>query len=342
MPAVIAEPVLLGPNQPERPYLGGAGIARLRGTPQPGDHAPEDFVGSTTEAASGGGVGLTVLDDGTVLRDRIAGDPIPVLGAAHVARFGASTELLVKLLSTGQRLFVHYHPDGPFPQDHLGSPKGKTEAWIITETEDDDAAAWVGFQREVDPNEVAGWFEEQDVEALLGAMNRVPLRAGDTLFVPAGLPHAIGPGITLVELQEPTDWSIILEYRGFELLDPGSVLMGLDTATAIQGVDRSAWDASRLRGLADAGTQPLEPASRRLFPDEADAFFRAEEWIVDGEAAIEPGFSILVVLDGDGALGWADGELPVRRGSTVLVPDAAGEIVLRGTLRLLRCRPPAA
>src|SRR6187402_601838 len=329
MSGAITEPIVLGPNQPERPYLGGAGIARLRGTPQPAAHAPEDFVGSTTEAASGGGVGLTVLDDGTVLRDRVAADPVPVLGAAHVARFGASPELLVKLLSTGQRLFVHYHPDGAFAQENLGSPRGKTEAWIITETERADAAAWVGFAREVAADEVAGWFEEQDVEALLGTMNRVPLRAGDTLFVPAGVPHAIGPGVTLVELQEPTDWSIILEYRGFELLDPSTVLAGLDTATAIRGLDRSAWDATRLRGLAGSGTQPLEPAARRLFPDAADAFFRAEEWTVDGEAALDPGFSILVVLDGDGALGWLDGELPLRRGATVLVPAAAGEVVLR-------------
>jgi mannose-6-phosphate isomerase len=50
----------------------------------------------------------------------------------------------------------------------------------------------------------------EDTESVLEAANRIPVSAGDTVFVPAGLPHAIGAGILLVELQEPTDFSIFL------------------------------------------------------------------------------------------------------------------------------------
>ena len=52
---------------------------------------------------------------------------------------------------------------------------------------------------------------------MLAVTNRVPVEAGDSLLCPAGTPHAIGAGILLVELQEPTDWSILLQWRGFPL-----------------------------------------------------------------------------------------------------------------------------
>ena len=46
---VPSAPIVLGPNQPERFYRGGAGIARFRGTPQPSEYVPEDWVASATE-----------------------------------------------------------------------------------------------------------------------------------------------------------------------------------------------------------------------------------------------------------------------------------------------------
>jgi mannose-6-phosphate isomerase len=71
-----------------------------------------------------------------------------------------------------------------------------------------------------------------------------------------------------------------------------------------------------------------------LFPAEADRFFRADR-IARG-VQLEPGFSVVIVTEGEGALG----ALPVRRGSTVLVPFAAGAVELTGSVRAIRCRPP--
>ena len=55
-------------------------------------------------------------------------------------------------------------------------------------------------------------------------------------------------------------------------------------------------------------------------------------------SALDPGFSILVVLGGRGQLG----DLELARGDTVLLPYAAGAVQLAGDLDLIRCRPPAA
>ena len=73
---------------------------------------------------------------------------------------------------------------------------------------------------------------------------------------------------------------------------------------------------------------------RAFFPPEADAFFRAD--LVQGGDLLEPGLAVLVVTGGEGAI---DG-LPLRRGSTVLVPFAAGACALTGSVRAVRCRPP--
>ena len=125
---VVDAPIVLGPNQPAHFYLGGAGIARFRGIPQPSEYSPEDWIGSTTSMFSRPGVGLTRLPDGSTLKSAIAAAPEEFLGPDHVARFGADPALLVKMLDTGQRLLVHFHPDRDFAGRHLGSRYGKTEA----------------------------------------------------------------------------------------------------------------------------------------------------------------------------------------------------------------------
>ena len=342
-------PVVLQPNRPaERPYLGGEGILRFRGLP-PGDdpageRMPEDFVASATEVFAGGGVGLTVLPDGTPLRDAIAARPIEYLGEEHVGAFGDDPMLLVKLLDTRQRLFVHYHPTTQFARDVLAHSSGKTEAWAIVAT-DGPAYAYLGFSREVEAAEVLEWFESQDVPSMLAAMNRVELAEGDTLYVPAGLPHSIGPGITLVELQQPVDLSILVEYEGFPDLDQKGALLGLDAATALSNLDRSAVPSARIAELSssrqtrDAAGAQITP----LFPAEADAVFRADRirTVASGDAMLAAGYAVIVVIDGEGVLEWSGGSVPLSKGSTVLVPHAAGETTLRGALTLLRCRPPA-
>src|SRR5439155_22539568 len=112
------DPFLLGPNPIHGFYRGGAAIARFRGVPLDDDHAPEDWVGSTTAVFGEDTLGLSVLGDGSLLRDAVAADPEAFLGPEHVARYGADTMLLVKLLDAGERLPVHYHPADAFARSH--------------------------------------------------------------------------------------------------------------------------------------------------------------------------------------------------------------------------------
>jgi mannose-6-phosphate isomerase len=334
-------PVELAPNQLHHFYRGGEAIARFRGTRSPEDHAPEDWVGSTTTMFGADGTGLSALPGGTLLRDAIVADPEAYLGPAHTARFGADTSLLVKLLDAGERLPVHFHPDAEFARRHLGLTHGKTEAWLIAETRG-DARVWLGFRDDVAKDTVAGWTERQDAKTMLAALNELRVSAGDAVFVPAGFPHAIGEGILLVELQEPADLSILLEWSGFEIDGERDGHLGLGFDVALDSLRRTAVRADEVSRLhVHTGVlAESRPGVRTLLPPEANAFFRAERLRPPPSASLEPSFSILVVMDGEGRLETAGGAATLERGDTLLVPFAAGAGELTGDVDAIRCLPP--
>lgn len=324
-------PLILLASQPaDRFYAGGRQIAAFRGTGPAASHEPEDWVASSTAVFGQAPVGLTTLPDGRLLRDAIEADPVAWLGAEHVATYGSDPALLVKLLDAGQRLPVHAHPDVPFAAEHLGLTHGKTEAWIVLEP----ARVHLGFTRDVGVDELAGWVQAQDTDAMLGAMHALDLEAGDAVRVPAGLPHAIGEGAFVVELQEPTDLSILLEWSGFALDGATDGHLGLGFDVALAAVDRRGWGAdeiARLRGATAASSGDLLP--------EAAGFFRVERWT--GARVLDAGLAVVVIVAGEGAL-VADGvPTPVRRGQTVLLPASVGPVAVEGdSLQVVVCRPP--
>ena len=334
------DPIALPPNQLHRFYRGGAALADLRGISVDDEYAPEDWVASTTPIYGSDSIGVSVLPDGRSLGEAIAARPEDFLGPEHVAEHGGDPCVLIKLLDAGERLPVHLHPDRSFARRHLSSQFGKTEAWVIVAAAP-GATVHVGFAGDVDEATLAGWVRDQATASMLDALNEVPVVAGDTIFVPAGAPHAIGAGILIVELQEPSDLSILLEWEGFAIDGPAEGHLGLGFDLALEAVDRSAWDAERLARLSTPRSgEDGRPGVEVLFPSEADPFFRAER-IRPAPSTMPRGFSVLIVTEGDGTLEHARGAMPLTRGDTVLVPFAAGECTLSGTMEVLRCMPPA-
>jgi len=291
------------PTRVYRFYRGGALIDRLRDEPERDGECPEDWVGSVVPATNPGRdepeAGLTRLDDGPLLRDAIR---------ERRAYWGAP-DLLVKLLDPVERLPVHAHPDREFARLHLGSDYGKTEAWIVVATREADVDVWLGLMEDVEPERYRDWIERQDTEKLLGSLHHLVVHPGDVVFVPAGVPHSIGGGALIVELQEPTDFSIVCEWKGFPI-DPENAHLGLG------------WD----RALEALRLEAYEPALG--LPDAARSFFQ-----IDDRAGPAGRFAVLLVLEGKGEL---DGQ-PARAGDAFVIPAAAEAFDVRGDLRILRC-----
>ena len=168
---------------------------------------------------------------GATFETPLKSSPEDFLGPEHVAAFGVDLGILVKLLDSSKRLVVHAHPNRDFARTHFGCAHGKTEAWIVLEARL-DAEVYAAFTRDVGRG-VRVWVDEQRVSDILDNLHAIPVVAGSTVLIPAGLPHAIGDGVLVVELQEPTDFSIMLEQGEFPNGD-----LGLGWDVALDCVDR--------------------------------------------------------------------------------------------------------
>jgi mannose-6-phosphate isomerase len=324
------KPLRLPPNQVRRFYRGGQEIGRFRGLPTDCEYAPEDWVGATNTLLGEPELGLSRLEDGRLLRDAVAADPHGFLGPNRT-----EPGLLVKLLDAGERLPVHIHPDREFARAHLGSPYGKAEAWVIIRGRD-ESLVWLGFREEVDDATLARWVSSQNVTAMLALLNEIVVFPGDVVYVPAGVPHAIGGGLLIAELQEPSDLSILLEWKGFGIDGRNDGHLGLGFETALRAADRSAWTPARLAATIVRASKGERPP---LLPPQAAPFFGGERLRPAPRLELEQAFSILIVLSGSGRIVGADGVLELSAGETLLVPFGAGPTVISGDIDVVRCLP---
>lgn len=338
MTTTALAPITLPANQPQQFYRGGAAIADLRGGGDDREYGPEDWVASTTTRFGQEQAGLSRLPDGRLLRSAVAQDPQGWLGRQHVDAFGDSTALLVKLLDAGQRLPVHCHPSDTFAQRHLGSRFGKTEAWIVVGTSGSNPVVHAGFREDVDEDVVRHWVSTQDSSAMLDSLNEIRVRPGDAVHIPAGTPHAIGAGVFVVELQQPTDFSVTLEWEGF-LASAEAAFLGMDRERALETVNRGGFDERTLRSLITETADRADPRVP-LLAEQAAEFFRADRLRPGPGLDLEASFGVLVALEGSGTLRHGGGALDLRRGDTVVVPHGAGECRVEGDVTAVHCRPP--
>lgn len=344
-------PIRLAPNRIDRFYRGGALLERFRGAAAPRDGTrPEDWVGSVTQAyGSATGTGISRLADGSTIAELVRRDPVGMLGDDAAARNPTTTGVLVKLLDSVVRLPVHCHPTREFAASVLGSAFGKAEAWIILATRqvagEPPPHVGIGFRDGVARRKLRRWIEEQNVDAMLAALDRHEVVAGDVVFVPPGRPHAIGAGVFMVEVQEPTDFSIVTETRGVPI-EPEDAHLRLGWDRMIEAVERAplAGGIEALRRSMPAGTPEQELSRVDLLPPEAAPFFRAERIEVRGRDTypLSGGCSILIVVGGTGALRSPLGAEPLGSGDTIFVPAAAASaLTIEGNgLVLIACRPP--
>ena len=332
------KPSKLPSNQFDHFYKGGYRIGKLRNGPG-GPMRPEEWIGSTITRFGELVTGLSKLSDGRLLRDAVNSDPIAWLGQKHLEKFGVSTEILVKLLDPDQRLPVHYHPDQNFAKEKLHLNHGKTEAWIILEAPA-GARVGLGFKKQMDKSEVAELVTAHNSEALLDSLIFKEIKSGDAIFVPAGVVHAIEAGIFILEIQEPTDLSILLEWDGLAVDGDkdGHLNLGFETAL----------DALRLSPLTKAESEEIftgfdssSPRSHAIFRSVANPFFRAD-YLTGDEEKVEAGFGIFLCLFGDGELVFANFEnLLVKSGDAVVIPFAAGSFSVSNCVGILARPAPS-
>ncbi|MEO6452815.1 MAG: type I phosphomannose isomerase catalytic subunit, partial [Ginsengibacter sp.] len=241
--------ILLAPNRVWRTYQGGKTLDRLEGKSIAGDsHFAEDWIASTTRAVNKGREEATqegyskIEVDGKfyLLKELMEQQPLEILGDQHYKKYGANTQFLLKFLDSAIRLHIQAHPTIAFSQKHLNSNSGKTEAYIILSIREEvsDPYIYLGFQHPLTKEDFKQAVVDQDKEKILSCFDKIYIQPGDVFIVPGGLPHAIGEGILMIEIMEPTDFVVRLEFeRGGYILPEEARFMDRDVDFAMDMIE---------------------------------------------------------------------------------------------------------
>ena len=143
------------------------------------------------------------------LDHRFGADPARQVGEIWFERpTGAPLDVLAKYLFTTERLSIQVHPDEATAHAR-GLPHGKDECWIVLNAAP-GAVLGIGTREPVSPDTLLEAARDGSIEALIDWR---PARRGQFLYNPAGTVHALGAGLTILEVQQPFDVTYRSEER---------------------------------------------------------------------------------------------------------------------------------
>lgn len=267
----------------------------------------------------------------TVENGPLAGQTLPqVLDALGPDLVGSRSQdmldrskfpLLVKLLDATQPLSVQVHPNDDYANRHENGELGKTEMWYILHAEP-DAYLIYGLKPGVSPTSFRQALAAGKLETCL---HQLLVKAGDSVFIPAGSVHAIMGGIMLAEIQQNSDTT----YRVYDWnrLGPDGQPRPLHVDKAIEVTNFAQVEPGQFQPQLleeNAGLRRETISACPYFNVERVAFKQAGAKFAgrcDGST-----FEIWGIMSGLGRVGWGAGEnlgMPAIR--FTLLPAALGD-----------------
>ncbi|MET9065149.1 type I phosphomannose isomerase catalytic subunit [Streptosporangium sandarakinum] len=313
-------------SSPIRDYVfGGRAIAeRLGRTGLP--HGP---VAETWEVSDLEGESAVVSNGplaGCTLRELVEDRPGELV--CH-GWSGPHFPVLTKFVDATGMLPVHLHADDATARRLQAQPNGKTEAWHVLDAVP-GATALVGVKEGVGHDELRAALLEQDFDAV---MRRLPVRPGETVYVPGGTLHSFGPRTLVYEIEQTSD---IQQHAMPWRVEDGSPL------------GRGEWHAGVERLLEEWRPEPrpdFQPGLRIPAGEDverviccAGPYFALERWRVAAGVSPACRFDTALVVSNVGAPvaveagGWCETLGPAR---TLLLPAALGLVRVSGPADLL-------
>jgi mannose-6-phosphate isomerase len=233
--------------------------------------------------------------------------------------------LLIKLIDACDKLSLQVHPDDRFACE-VENDLGKTEMWYIVSAEE-GASIIYGLRCGVTEEDFASAVRENRTSEVV---KTVPVRAGESYFIPSGMVHAIGRGILIAEIQQNSD----LTYRVYDYdrvgADGKKRELHVDKAIAVTKVfaERDVDDIcySEGRGGADLLANCNYFKVKKLCLKNGDG---AEL------CANEDSFLSLLAIDGEGEIIFEGESYPIKKGDSYFLPASMGECTLCGSLEVL-------
>lgn len=346
-----------------RTYTGGAGLDRWRSrTPETDGPFPEDWIASVVRAKNPGRENIIEgysrvlnLPDQPYLKDVLEQEPEAYYGLPHLQAVGNTMGMLIKLIDAHERLTIQTHPDKEFAKKFFHSDYGKTESWYILETRrvnDEVPCIYFGFKPGVTRERWKAVFDAQDIPAMLDCLHKIPVHPGDSFIIPGGLPHAIGAGCLLAEVQEPTDYTMRTE-----LVTPGGLHIHENQCHQGLGYERmldcfhydsfTEEETCRRWKVSPVVMEKHDGVCVESYIDSryTDLFqVRRVQLTSAWNAPTQPQLQVWVVLRGSGTLKTPGEEMEIQQGDFLLLPAGLSDVVVTpaedSRLELLSCHPP--
>ena len=237
--------------------------------------------------------------------------------------FGLLFPLLIKLIDAQDDLSIQVHPNDQLARERHNS-YGKTEMWYVLACEP-GASLYVGFNQSVTREK---YLQHVNDGTLADILDKVPVKPGDTFFIPAGTIHAIGRGLLIAEIQQTSD----ITYRVFDWnrVDANGKGRELHTELALDAIDfdsKQQYDKTRSPRKNEAVNLVNSP------------YFVTNVVEVSGELTRnhedKDSFVIYMGTEGGLDLTWGAGTETLAKGETILVPACLDEVVLKGEGKVL-------
>ncbi|MDW5289169.1 type I phosphomannose isomerase catalytic subunit [Formosa sp. PL04] len=346
-------------NRVWRTYGGGILIDKWKkNTPEKDGSMPEEWIMSTITARGKGrpeNEGLSMLNTPLgvkSLKELVDSNKELFLGKKLSEKFG-TTGVLIKMLDSNERLTIQVHPDKAYAKSMLNSNFGKTESWYVLnnrEIDGEKSVVYMGFKKGVTKELWREYFINQNIEGMLNCLHKIEVNPGDAFMIYGGVPHAIGSGCFLMEVQEPTDFTMRVEKvtpKGLtisdELIHQG---VGNDKMLECFHYDCCSYDEALSRWKVKP--KVLDNSDiynlKTIFNETHTNCFGLNELDLNGEYTIKGngGFYVAVIYSGEGVILCNGKEYNFIQGDEIFLSAAIDEVIFKSNIasRILLCYPP--
>jgi len=300
--------------------------------------------------------GLSLIEiEGEIfpLKDLIDSNKELYLGKEFAQKYG-TTGVLIKMLDSLERLTVQVHPDKQYARTVFNSKFGKTESWYVLDTREIDgekSVVYMGFKKHVTKEEWKAHFDNQNIQVILSCLHKIEVKPGDAFMIYGGVPHAIGSGCFLMEVQEPTDYTMRVEKttpNGLKI-GPELIHQGVGEAKMLECFHYDTYTLDEALDNWKITPEVLDSSNeftlKTLFNEKHTNCFGLNELLLDGSYTIQGHscFYVVVIYSGDGVIRCNGKEYEYKQGDELFIAAAISEISLTSNnpSKVLLCYPPS-
>ena len=233
--------------------------------------------------------------------------------------------LLVKKICAREALSVQVHPDDAYAKEHEGS-LGKTEMWYVLDCEP-GAYLYYGLKHQISENEFKKRIQNGSITEVC---KKVYVKKGDVFYIPAGVIHAIGKGITILEVQQSSNITYrIYDYQR-EDANHQKRELHIRQASEICGF------SPLLQGHRPMGLCRKKEGYYEMLLVQCP-YFSVYHYLIKSSFHYHPstGFSYIYVVSGTGTLETESEKIPLNPGDSYFIPEKMKEFYITGNIEII-------